>query len=80
MYCPKLYVDYRSPQISQDKAQFAGNGASLVKNCNAGLGDLGASLRARRETAICCVAYTDVGEEREQDAGSFVILEPRFRS
>jgi hypothetical protein len=25
-------------------------------------------------SAPCCVAYTDVGEEREQDAGSFVVL------
>ncbi len=61
VYCPRLYADYRSPQIAQDKAQFAGNGPSLVKNCNAGLGDLGASLRARRETAICCVVILEKG-------------------
>ncbi len=61
VYCPQLYVDSRSPQTSQDKAQFAGNGASLVKNCNAGLGDLGASLRARRETAICRVVILEKG-------------------
>jgi len=40
----------------QDKAQFAGNGCSLVKNCNAVLGHLWASLRARRETVIYGVA------------------------
>ncbi|GMR06127.1 MAG: hypothetical protein BMS9Abin25_0710 [Gammaproteobacteria bacterium] len=36
----------------QDKAQFAGNGNSLAKNCNAVLSHLWASLRARRETVI----------------------------
>jgi len=37
----------------QDKAQFAGNGYSLVKSCIAVLGHLwGASLRARREAVI----------------------------
>ena len=33
----------------QDKAQFADNGYPLVKNCNAVLDYLWASLRARRE-------------------------------
>jgi len=32
----------RTPKILQDKAQFAGNGCSIGKNCNAGLEDLGA--------------------------------------
>ena len=36
----------------QDKAQFAGNGHSLAKNCNAVLGHLWVSLRARRVTVI----------------------------
>ena len=36
----------------QDKAQIAGNGYSLIKICNAVLGHLWASLRARRETVI----------------------------
>ena len=40
----------------QDKAQFAVNGCSLNKNCNAVLSHLWASLRARREAVICCVA------------------------
>jgi hypothetical protein len=37
----------------QDKAQFAVNGYSLNKDCNAVLGHLWASLRARREAVIC---------------------------
>ena len=40
----------------QDKAQFAVNGYSLNKGCNAVLGYLGGSLWARREGAICGVA------------------------
>ena len=40
----------------QDKAQFAINGCSLSKNCNAVLSHLWVSLRARREAVICCVA------------------------
>ena len=36
----------------QDKTQFAGNGNSLGKNCNAVLGHLWDSLRARREAVI----------------------------
>ena len=40
----------------QDKAQFAVNGSSLNKDCNAVLGHLWASLRARREAVICGVA------------------------
>jgi hypothetical protein len=42
--------------MPQDKAQSAVNGLSLNKNCNAGLGHLWASLRARREAVICGVA------------------------
>jgi len=42
--------------MSQDKAQFAGNGCSIGKDCNAVLGHLVASLRARREAVICVVA------------------------
>jgi hypothetical protein len=40
----------------QDKAQFAVNGYSLNKDCNAVLGHLWVSLRARREAVICIVA------------------------
>jgi len=40
----------------QDKAQPAVNGYSLNKGCNAVLGYLWASLRARRESVICGVA------------------------
>ena len=40
----------------QDKAQPAVNGYSLNKGCNAVLGHLWASLRARREAVICGVA------------------------
>ena len=45
----------------QDKAQFAGNGHSLGKNCNAELGHLWASLRARRETVIYGVSFLAKG-------------------
>ena len=46
----------------QDKAQSAANGpiyyeAALGKGCNAGLGHLGDSLRARRDAASYFVAY-----------------------
>jgi hypothetical protein len=40
----------------QDKAQFAVNGYSLNKDCNAVLSHLWVSLRARREAIICGVA------------------------
>jgi len=40
----------------QDKTQFAVNGCSLNKDCNAVLSHLWVSLRARREAVICCVA------------------------
>jgi hypothetical protein len=40
----------------QDKAQFAVNGCFLYKDCNAVLGHLWVSLRARREAVICGVA------------------------
>jgi hypothetical protein len=39
-----------------DKAQFAVNGYSLNKDCNAVLNHLWASLRACREAVICGVA------------------------
>jgi hypothetical protein len=42
--------------MPQDKARSAVNGPSLNKDCNAGLGHLRASLRARREAVICGVA------------------------
>jgi hypothetical protein len=42
--------------MTQGKAQFAVNGYSLNKGCNALLGHLWASLRARREAVICGVA------------------------
>ncbi len=42
--------------MSQDKAQFAGNGCSIDKDCNAVLVHLEASLRARRVAVICVVA------------------------
>jgi hypothetical protein len=45
----------------QDKTQFAGNGCSLVKNCNAVLDHLRASLRARRETVIYGVSFLAKG-------------------
>ena len=41
----------------QDKAQFAVNGHSLDKDCNALLGHLWASLRAWREAVTCGVAF-----------------------
>ena len=42
--------------MTQGKAQFAVNGCSLNKGCNAALGHLWASLWARREAVICGVA------------------------
>ncbi len=45
----------------QDKAQFAGNGNSLGKNCNAVLGHLWVSLRARREAVIYGVSFLAKG-------------------
>jgi hypothetical protein len=42
--------------MPQGKAQSAVNGYSLNKGCNAELGHLWASLRARREAVICGVA------------------------
>jgi hypothetical protein len=45
----------------QDKAQIAGNGNSLAKNCNAVLGHLWASLRARRETVTYGVSFLAKG-------------------
>jgi hypothetical protein len=42
--------------MPQGKAQFAVNGYSIDKGCNAGLRHLWASLRARREAVICGVA------------------------
>ncbi len=42
--------------MNQDKAQFAVNGCSIDKDCNAVLVHLEASLRARREAVICGVA------------------------
>ena len=45
----------------QGKAQIAGNGYSLAKNCNAVLGHLWASLRARRETVIYGVSFLAKG-------------------
>jgi hypothetical protein len=47
--------------MTQDKAQFAVNGYSLNKGWNAGLSDLWASLRARREAIICGVASLGKG-------------------
>ncbi len=42
--------------MTQDKALSAVNGCSLNKGCHAGLSHFWASLRARREAVICCVA------------------------
>jgi hypothetical protein len=42
--------------MTQEKAQHAVYGYFLNKGCNAVLGHLSASLRARREAAICGVA------------------------
>jgi len=61
VYCLRLHAEIRTSQIPQVKAQLAGNGHSLGKSCNAGLGDLGDSLRASRETAICCVVLLEKG-------------------
>ena len=47
--------------MTQDKAQPAVNGCSLNKGCNAGLGHLWASLRARREAVICGGAPLEKG-------------------
>ena len=41
--------------MNQGKAQFAANGYSIGKDCNAALVHLGTSLRARREAVICVV-------------------------
>ncbi len=45
----------------QDKAQFTGSGNSPGKNCNAVLGHLWTSLRARRETVIYGVRFLAKG-------------------
>ena len=45
----------------QDKAQSAVKGCSLDKGCNAVLNHLWASLRARREAAICGVTFLEKG-------------------
>ncbi len=47
--------------MSQDKAQSAINGRPLNKECNAVLGHLWSSLRARREAVIYCVASLGKG-------------------
>jgi len=47
--------------MTQDKAQSAVNGYSLNKGCNAVLGHLWASLRARREAVTCGVAFLEKG-------------------
>ena len=48
--------------MSQNKAQFAVNGYSLNKDCNAVLGHLWVSLRARREAVISFV--TPLGKDQ----------------
>ena len=48
--------------MTQDKTQPAVNGYSLNQGCNAVLGHLWASLRARREAVICGVASLVKGE------------------
>ena len=47
---------FRATQITQDKAQSAGNGQVLFKGCNAVLDYLGSSLRASREALARGVA------------------------
>ena len=47
--------------MTQDKAQSAVNGCSLNKDCNAGLGHLWVSLRARRVAIICGVTSLEKG-------------------
>ena len=42
--------------MSQGKAQFAANGCSIGKGCNAVLAHLVVSPRAQREAIICVVA------------------------
>jgi len=50
-----------APKLSGTRRSLQAMVHSLGKSCNAGLGDLGASLRARRETAICCVVILEKG-------------------
>ncbi len=51
------YIDkLRATQMIQDKAQSAGNGVFLFKDCNAVLDHLGSSLRASREAVVRGVA------------------------
>jgi len=44
--------EFRASQMMQDKAQFAGNGRVLFKDCNAVLDHLACSLRASREAVV----------------------------
>jgi len=49
----QAYIDgFRATQMLQDKAQSAGNGMFLCKDCNAVLEHLGSSLRACREALV----------------------------
>ena len=43
---------FRATQMIQDKAQSAGNGMVLYKDCNAVLDHLGCALRASHEAAV----------------------------
>ncbi len=52
----------------QDKAQFAVNGCSLNKNCNAVLSYLWVSLRARREAVSCKACLAGNGGSFPRDA------------
>jgi len=54
--------------MSQDKAQSAVNGYSLNKGCNAVLGYLWASLRARREAVSCKARLAGNGVPFTRDA------------
>ena len=61
VWCNDLRVHIRDPQMTQNKAQSEVNGCSLNKGCNAGLGHLWASLRARRVAIICGVTSLGKG-------------------
>ena len=59
--CHTLIDDYRARQSAQTKAWFAGNGHSLAKSHNAGLGALSDSLRATQEALIRFVVTFEKG-------------------
>jgi len=60
VYLVTHIVTFRASQIARSKAQFAGNVDYLSKNCNAAAGDLGGSLRARRQRPTAALRFLDV--------------------